>query len=82
MAVSRTVSLVEAVKSVAANLGYCSLKPQQELAISSFLEGNNVFLSLLTGYGKSLYYAALPYTFEKLHCQGTKCRLYHWLILC
>ena len=59
-------SFIEAAKSVAADLGYCFLKPQQELAISSFLEGNDVFVSLPTGYSKSLCYAALPHAFEKL----------------
>ena len=51
-------------KAAAASLGYSSLKPEQLLATSSFLEGNYVFVSLPTGYGKSLCYAALPPAFE------------------
>ena len=40
-------------------LGYDSIQPE-ELALLSFLQGHDVFVSLLTGYGKSLCYAALP----------------------
>ena len=61
-----TVLLTEIARSAAANLGYSSLKPEQELAILSFMEGNDVFVSLPTGFGKSLRYAALPYAFDQL----------------
>ena len=40
-------------------LGYDMLKPEKEAALLSFL---GVFVSLPTGYGKSLCYAALPVT--------------------
>ena len=53
-------------------LGYCigrlgydmRLKPEQEAALLSFPVG--VFVSLPTGYGKSLCYAALPAAFDSL----------------
>ena len=46
-------------------LGYdMRLKPEQEAALLSFPVG--VFVSLPTGYGKSLYYAALPAAFDSL----------------
>ena len=32
----------------------------------SFMEGNNTFMVLLTSYGKSLIYAILPLSFDKL----------------
>ncbi len=35
-----TVSLVETARSAAANLGCSSFKPEQELAILSFMEGD------------------------------------------
>ena len=47
-------------------LGYDKLRPKQIQAMSSFIEGNDVFVSLPTGYGKSIIYAALPYAFDKL----------------
>ena len=34
-------------------LGYDKLKPKQIEAVTSFLQGNDVFTSLPTGYGKS-----------------------------
>ena len=45
-------------------LGYSSLKSQQKRAITSFLEGNDVFVSLPTGSGKSLCFALLPFAFD------------------
>ena len=47
-------------------LGYGKLKPMQIEALTSFVQGSDVFVSLLTGYGKSIIYAALPYAFDKL----------------
>ena len=64
VSVSTSLSFSEITKSAAVSLGYNSLKPEQLLVISSFLEGNDVFVSLPTGYDKSLCYAALPPAFE------------------
>ena len=54
------------VSAAAQALGYTSLKPEQETALLSFLGGRDVFVSLPTGYGKSLCYAALPAAFDSL----------------
>ena len=58
---------LKAIVSAAARaLGYDSLKPEQETALLAFLDGKDVFVSLPTGYGKSLCYAALPAAFDSL----------------
>ena len=58
--------LKEIVSTAVRALGYDSIKPEQEIALLSFLRGRDVFVSLPTGYGKSLCYAALPAAFDKL----------------
>ena len=60
------VELKGIVSSAVGALGYDSIKPEQEIALLSFLRGHDVFVSLPTGYGKSLCYAALPAAFDKL----------------
>lgn len=47
-------------------LRYSSLKDKQREAITHFLKGYDCFVSLPTGYGKSLCYALLPYAFDAL----------------
>lgn len=73
-----TYGLSENARSAAATLGYTSLKPEQKSAILSFLVGNDVLISLPTGYGRSICYAALPYAFDQLRgtCKSSK------LLLC
>ena len=39
---------------------YESIKELQKKVLTLLLEGQNVFLSILTGYGKSLVICALP----------------------
>ena len=36
------------------------------IAVSSFLQGRDVFVTLPTGFGKSLCYAVLPKVFDTL----------------
>ena len=53
-------------------LGYSSVRDKQLLAIRTFMEGNDVFISSPTGSGKSLCYAVLPYAFDDLyHREGS-----------
>jgi len=47
-----------ALSKAANSLGY-SLKPEQRMSVQKFVNGNDVFVSLPTGYGKSLCYVAL-----------------------
>ena len=53
------------IEETAALLGYQSLKEEQKKAVKAFVEGKDVFVSLPTGYGKSLCYALLPLVFDK-----------------
>ncbi len=53
-------------KAALLRLGYDSLKAEQELAITYFIRGNDVFVSLPTGYSKSLCFALLPSVFDML----------------
>ena len=52
--------------SCAQFLGYENLKEKQLKAMVSFMEGNDTFMALPTSYGKSLIYAILPLSFDKL----------------
>ena len=42
-----------------------SLKPEQKECIKSILDGNDVFVWLPTGFGKSVCYEVLPFMFDK-----------------
>ena len=53
------------VMSVAARLGM-TLKDKQMEAILTFLSGQDVFVTLPTGYGKSLIFGLLPWIFDEL----------------
>ena len=61
------MEIVEAVRKAGASLGYCSLKDDQIKALCCFVEGKDVFISLPTGYGKSLCYMLLPLVFDNFH---------------
>ena len=55
-----------AIHAAAEELGYQSLKPEQLKVMQAFVSGRDVFAVLPTGFGKSLCYACLPCTFDKL----------------
>ena len=46
--------------SAARTFGYETMKDLQRSVIVSFVNRNDVFAVLPTGYGKSLYFACLP----------------------
>jgi len=60
------VDLVTAITKSGEKLGYSNLKDKQVETITSFVEGNDTFVSLPTSYGKSLIYAALSHVFDML----------------
>ena len=47
-------------------MGYERIKPEQLTVIESLLKGNDVFVSMSTGFGKSLVYQLLPFCSESL----------------
>ena len=55
------------VNEVAFSIGYSSLRVEQKTALLQFLSGNNIFVRLPTGYGKSLCYILLPLIFDRLN---------------
>lgn len=56
-------SLIQVVEKVSTRFGI-SLKEKQSEAIVQFMSGRDVFVSLPTGYGKSLIYALLPPAYD------------------
>ena len=56
-----------AIQTVVNNTpGLISLKPEQQQALSSFLQGRDVFGYLPTGFGKSLIYQLAPLVLEQM----------------
>jgi ATP-dependent DNA helicase RecQ len=49
-----------AILKAASEVGYSPLKEHQKACIESFMNGNDVFVVLPTGYGKSACYACVP----------------------
>ena len=58
--------MVTAASVAAQMLGYSALKPKQIEVVRAIVRGRDVFAILPTGYGKSLCYSCLPYTFDML----------------
>ena len=67
--ISANPSLVtSAVEEGLHQLGYESIKPEQLAAVESLLKGEDVFMSVPMGFGKSLVYQVLPFRSESLLC--------------
>ncbi len=59
-------TLKSLIGSAAMSLGYKELKDEHTLSIMEFLKGKDVFVSLPTGFGKSLCYILLLIVFDRL----------------
>ena len=55
-----------AIQAAATRLGV-TLKVKQLEAIMAFISGSDVFVALLTGYGKSLIFGLLPWIFDEIN---------------
>ena len=67
--VDRTFSFYEikkAIEEAVNTLGYEAVRRDQFDVITKFIEGNDVFVSLPTGGGKSLCFACLPLVYDLL----------------
>ena len=73
MAAHTETALEDALRFACSVVGISQLKSQQKEAIQAFAQGHDVFVSLPTGFGKSLCYALLPLVFDHLlhRCAGT-----------
>ena len=55
-----------ALKKVMERMDLQELKPKQIESIETFVSGKDTFVSLPTGYGKSVIFAILPLLFDFL----------------
>ena len=65
MASYNTSDTIGMIRTAASYFGF-NLKQEQESALKEFVGGSDLFVSLPTGYGKSLCYGLLPTVFDTL----------------
>ena len=64
------LAIVALTEGLVTSMGYSSLKSKQLDALDAFLKGHDVFVSLPTGYGKSLIFAMLPSLFDLVRARA------------
>ena len=64
------MDIAEAVRKASKSVGYDQLKDEQVKVLCTFIEGRDVFVSLPTGFGKSLCYMLLPLVFDYLRIES------------
>ena len=60
------MELSAAIEESASELLGFTLRDKQTEAVTAFVTGHDTFVSLPTGFGKSVIYAILPSVFDKL----------------
>ena len=55
-----------AIQEVIQKMNLKSMKDKQTEAIQAFISGQDTFVALPTGYGKSIIFGVLPLLFDKL----------------
>ena len=60
------MDLPSALNHASQHMGIQGLKPKQLETIEAFVSGKDMFVSLPTGYGKSMIFAILPLLFDFL----------------
>ena len=66
------VQLKRVIQSAGECMGYAKVKDEQVRVIIDVVRGRDTFISLPTGYGKSLCYGVLPWVFDELSRNDTK----------
>ena len=61
------LELDNAIIQASQQLGYATIRPDQNRAIKSLMEGRDVLISFTTGSRKSLCFSLLPYAFDYLY---------------
>ena len=67
------MNLLDIIKQSGLKLGFQKLLDKQVEAVSSFVNGNDVSVSLPTWYGKSAVYAMLPFVFDEIRGKLPSC---------
>ena len=67
------MNLLDIIKQSGLKLGFQKLLDKQVQAVSSFVNDNDVFVSLPSGYGKSTVYAMLPFVFDEIRGKQPSC---------
>ncbi len=65
--VSSDSEIAIAIEKTCLDLGIQVLKPLQKDVVLKFVRGNDVFVALPTGFGKSLCYGCLPGVYDNLN---------------
>ena len=60
------VQVKRAIQSAGERMGHAKVKDEQFRVIEDVVRGRDTFVSLATGYGKSLCYGVLPWVFDEL----------------